>query len=87
MSVQNIGQNAFDAPYVPYVLWMFAGLFMARHEQQARAVAAMAEGGSQRRIVARPLAAAAFQPTRNKPGSCPLWRFERHSPERRTFRP
>jgi uncharacterized protein YoaH (UPF0181 family) len=35
---------------------MFAGLFMARHEQQARAVAAMAEGGSQRRIVARPLA-------------------------------
>ncbi len=27
--VQNIGQNAFDAFYLPYVLWTFAGLFLA----------------------------------------------------------
>ena len=30
LSVQNIGQNAFDFPYVPYVLWMLCGLFIAR---------------------------------------------------------
>jgi len=39
-TVQNVGQNAFDAFYVPYVLWIFAGLFLARQEAEEQAGAA-----------------------------------------------
>jgi len=31
--VQNLGQNAFDAFYLPYVLWTFAGLFLAHRSE------------------------------------------------------
>ncbi len=42
LSIQNIGQNAYDFPYVPYVLWMLAGLFVARRH---RAVGAEIRSG------------------------------------------
>lgn len=35
-AVQNVGQNAFDAFFLPYVLWTFAGLFLAHAHEEAR---------------------------------------------------